>query len=107
MPANPALPTVGGDFGLWGDKLNAAATLISAEINTHEAATDPHGDRAYADTNKLDKGQNLTDLASPPSARTALGLGSAAQSNVSDFATPASVAALVAAAVAANRPVNL
>lgn len=107
MAVTPTLPTPGGDFGVWGDKLNTAAGLIATEINTHESANDPHADRAYADTNKLDKAQNLADVASPTAARTALGLGSAATSNTGDFATPASVADAVAAAIAANRLVNL
>lgn len=107
MAANPTFPTVGADFGVWGTKLNAAQTIVRDEINNHEAASDPHGDRAYADTNKLAKTQNLGDLPNPGAARTALGLGTAAQSNVTDFATPSSLAAAVAAAVAANRPVNL
>lgn len=107
MPVDPNLPVVGGDIGAWGDKLNAAQQLVADEINNHEAATDPHGDRAYADEAKLDKSQNLGDLEDSSAARTALGLGTAAQNNSSDFVTPVTVAQTIADALAANRPVNL
>ena len=107
MAANPILPTVGGDNGVWGEKLNSAQAIVRDEINNHEAAVDPHGDRAYANANKLDKSQNLADLANPTIARTSLGLGSAAQASTTDFTSPASVTAAIAAAAASFRPVNL
>jgi hypothetical protein len=107
LTINVDLPPNGGDDGTWGPVLNAAISDIQNAHNSHVLGADPHGDRQYADTNKLDKSQNLADIASPASARTALGLGTAAQASTTDFATPSSLAAAVAAAVAANRLVNL
>jgi hypothetical protein len=107
MGVNPTLPVVGQDDGSWGGILNAAQLAVTNEINNHESASDPHGDRAYADSNKLAKTTNLSDLADAPTARTNLGLGSAATQDSTAFATPASVSAAIAAAFATGNIVNL
>jgi hypothetical protein len=59
----------------------AAATDATNKVATHASATDPHGDRAYAD-GKLAKASNLADLGNINTARSNLGLGGAALLNV-------------------------
>jgi len=54
MPLSTNLPTNYSD-GSGGhtdahNSTNARVNLIASEVNTHEGATDPHGDRAYTDT---------------------------------------------------------
>lgn len=50
MTVSLTKPTVGGSDGVWGPLLNSALDALAAEINGHETAADPHGDRAYANT---------------------------------------------------------
>ncbi|MEU4154763.1 hypothetical protein [Streptomyces antimycoticus] len=58
------------------------AGAATAAVTAHAGSTDPHGDRAYADSSKLAKSANLGDLGSVGAARTNLGLGGAAVLNV-------------------------
>lgn len=69
---------------------SAAATDATSKVTAHTGATDPHGDRAYAD-GKLSKTANLSDLGNVNTARINLGLGGAAVLNVG--ATAGTVAA--------------
>jgi hypothetical protein len=56
----------------------AAGDAPAVALSAHVAATDPHGDRAYADGSKLAKSANLSDLPNPVTARASLGLSAIA-----------------------------
>ena len=66
-------PTVNADADTWGTKLNTMAIAIDASLKTVDTAT---GGAAL-------KTNNLSDLASASTARTNLGLGTAATQNTS------------------------
>ena len=72
--------------------LNALGLASDAEVSTavsnHAAAADPHGDRAYA----LGLVDDLSGVSNAATARTNLGLGSAAQENTSAFEAAGAVA---------------
>jgi lysophospholipase L1-like esterase len=105
LPITDVITSVNGQTGIvtldaadvGADPAGAATTAVAS----HAAAVDPHGDRAYAD-NKLAKASNLSDLGSAATARTNLGLGSAATQPTSAFdAAGAAAAAQTAATTAA------
>lgn len=82
-------PTVNADADAWGTILNNMAIAIDASLKTVDTATGA----------KLAKASNLSDLASASTARTNLGLGSAAIQASTDSGTH-SLASVIGAATA-------
>lgn len=86
-------PTVNADADTWGTILNTMAIAIDASLKTVDTATSAAALKA----------NNLSDLADKPTARTNLGLGTAAVANVSDAGSP--LAAAFGSVVSGNVPI--
>ncbi|MEU1071917.1 MULTISPECIES: collagen-like protein [unclassified Streptomyces] len=83
--------------------ITTAASDATSKVALHTAASDPHGDRAYAD-GKLAKASNLSDLANVGTARTNLGLGTAATKDVGTSGTQVAAGDAVSTHTAATDP---
>ncbi|MFD1277440.1 collagen-like protein [Streptomyces kaempferi] len=82
---------------------SAAATDAASKVAAHAAATDPHGDRSYAD-GKLAKTANLSDLSNINTARTSLGLGEQQPSTSAPAPAPSQQATTAASPTPAPPP---
>lgn len=85
----PGPPGSNADAELYTDNALAAEVVradaayetpagATGKVTAHAGAADPHGDRADAAAKYLARSQNLGDLPAPATARTNLGLGTAA-----------------------------
>jgi len=78
-------PTNGADDSTWGNTLNNTIIAIDAQMKTTDT-------KATAGTTALQAASNLSDVANPGTARTNLGLGTAAVAAATNSSAPLAAA---------------